>query len=169
MKRTMSIRKGLVFCLVLMGLMISGVHSANAEESLANQVKAAMKVLQEKSMKLGAPSAEGTALSFGTTKMNGNYALVDEIKDQFKCTATFFVKKSDSYIRVATNVIKDDGSRAVGTPLDPKGVAIAKIAKGEPYYGLADILGKQYETGYEPIRNAAGEVVGITYIGFPVK
>jgi Cache 3/Cache 2 fusion domain len=32
---------------------------------------------------------------------------------------------------VATNVKKDDGSRAIGTVLDPKGTAIAAIAKGE--------------------------------------
>jgi hypothetical protein len=91
---------------------------------------------------------------------------VDNLKEKHKCTATFFAKKGDGFIRIATNVIKDDGSRAVGTVLDPKGPAIAAIKKNEAYYGIADILGKKYETGYEPIKNAAEEIVGVYYIGY---
>jgi Cache 3/Cache 2 fusion domain len=41
--------------------------------------------------------------------------------------------------------------------LDPKGKAIAAISKGESYFEEADILGKPYVTGYEPIRDASGE------------
>ena len=55
---------------------------------------------------------------------------------------------------------------AIGTILDPKGKAIAVIAKGESYFGEADILGKPYVTGYEPIRDASGNVIGIYYVGY---
>ena len=61
----------------------------------------------------------------------------------------------DEYVCVATNVKKDDGSRAVGTILDPKGKAIASIKKDELFYREADILGKSYITGYDPIRDAS--------------
>jgi hypothetical protein len=54
------------------------------------------------------------------------------------------VKNGDEYVRVATNVKKDDGSRAIGTVLEPKGKAIQSINKGEPFYGEVDILGKPY-------------------------
>lgn len=138
----------------------------DAEGKFAAQVKDAMKMMKDEAAKFGEAKAEGAALLFGTTKMNGNYVLVDKLKEQFKCTATFFVKKGDGFVRVSTNVIKEDGSRAVGTVLDPKGPAIAAIAKNESYYGIADILGKKYETGYEPIKTAGGEIVGIYYIGF---
>jgi hypothetical protein len=37
----------------------------------------------------------------------------------------------------------------------------------QPFYGEADILGKSYVTGYEPIRDAANDVVGIYYVGYP--
>jgi hypothetical protein len=40
-------------------------------------------------------------------------------------------------VRVATNVRKNDGSRATGTILDPNGPVIAVIRKGEAYYGDA--------------------------------
>ena len=41
----------------------------------------------------------------------------------------------NDFVRVATNVKKDDGSRAIGTVLDPKGKAIAAISKGASFYG----------------------------------
>jgi hypothetical protein len=81
-------------------------------------------------------------------------------------TATLFVKAGDEYIRVSTNVKKDDGSRAIGTILDPSGPVIAKIKKGEAYYGEATILGKPYVTGYDPIKDGSGEVIGIYYVGY---
>ena len=139
---------------------------AQAESQLAPKVKEAMKEMMAEAAKIGVPKLEGMALSLGSTKMNGNYALVDSLKEKYKCTSTFFARKGDGFVRIATNVVKDDGSRAVGTPLDPHGAAIAAIRKGEAYYGIADILGKKYETGYEPIRNAAGEIIGIYYIGY---
>ena len=53
--------------------------------------------------------------------------------------------------------------------LDPSGPAYAAIQKGEAFYGIVDILGKFYDTGYEPITNAAGETVGIYYVGYSVE
>jgi hypothetical protein len=61
--------------------------------------------------------------------MNNNFALVDEVVKEAQGTATIFVKNGDEYVRVATNVKKDDGSRAVGTILDPKGKVIESIKK----------------------------------------
>jgi hypothetical protein len=68
--------------------------------------------------------------------------------------------QGDEFVRVATNVKKDDGSRAIGTVLDPKGKAIAAIAKGGSFFGDVDILGKPYTTGYEPIRDAKDNIIG---------
>jgi hypothetical protein len=67
---------------------------------------------------------------------------------------------------VATNVKKDDGSRAIGTVLDPKGKAMAAVVKDESYFGEASILGKPYLTGYEPIHDAKHKVIGIYFVGF---
>ena len=79
------------------------------------------------------------------------------------------VKAGDEYVRVTTNVKKDDGSRAIGTILDPNGPAIAMIRKGEAFYGEAIILGKPYLTGYEPIRDAPNNVIGIYYVGYSLQ
>ena len=141
----------------------------------AEDVQVAMQLLKSKAAMLGPPGVNGEdavagkvvpALHFGATKMNNNFVLVDAVQKEVGGTATVFVKSGDEFVRVATNVKKDDGSRAIGTLLDPKGKAIAAIAKGESYFGEADILGKPYVTGYEPIRDASGNVVGIYYVGY---
>ena len=127
------------------------------------KVKTAMELLRSMTDKLGPPKIEGMdtvagkqlpAIYFGSTKMNNNFSLVDDVVKQAGGTATIFVKNGDEFVRVATNVKKDDGSRAIGTILDPKGKAIASIQKNEAFYGDVDILGKPYVTGYEPIRDS---------------
>jgi hypothetical protein len=139
------------------------------------KVKTAMDLLESMANKLGPPKIERTdtvagkqvpAIYFGSTKMNNNFDLVDEVVKQAGGTATIFVKSGDEYVRVATNVKKDDGSRAVGTILDPKGKAIESIKKNEAFYGEVDILGKPYITGYDPIRDQSKNVIGIYYVGY---
>jgi hypothetical protein len=138
------------------------------------KVKTTMDLLKSMADKLGPPKIEGTdtvagkqvpAIYFGSTKMNNNFDLVDEVVKQAGGTATIFVKSGDEYVRVSTNVKKDDGSRAIGTILDPKGKAIEFIKKNEAFYGEVDILGKPYNTGYDPIRDGSKNVIGIYYVG----
>jgi cache 3/cache 2 fusion protein len=155
---------------VAAGLLMSTVgHAQDAK------VKTAMELLTSMADKLGPPKTEGTdivagkevpAFYFGSTKINNNFDLVDEVVKQAGGTATIFVKSGDDYVRVATNVKKDDGSRAIGTVLDPKGKAITSIQKNEAFYGEVDILGKRYITGYEPIRDQSKNVIGIYYVGY---
>ena len=139
------------------------------------RVKTAMDILKWKAEKLGPPKIEGTdtvagkavpAIYFGSSKQNNDFTLVDEVAKEAGGTATIFVKSGDDYVRVATNVKKDDGSRAVGTSFDPKGKAILAIKKGEAFYGDVDILGKPYTTGYDPIFDAGKNVIGIYYVGY---
>jgi len=144
----------------------------------AEDVQAAMLLLKSKAAKLGAPSVKEEeavagknvpALYFGETKMNNNFALVDEVQKQAGGTATIFVKSGDEFVRIATNVRKGDGSRAIGTILDPKGKAFAAVAKGKSYFGEAKILGKPYIAGYEPIRDASNGIIGVYYVGYLKK
>ena len=125
---------------------------------------------------LGPAKIEGTdtldgnavpALFFGVTKMNNNSTFVDEVVKEVGGTATVFVKSGADYVRVATNVMKDDGSRAIGTILDPKGKVIEFINRNEAFYGEATIFGKPYLTGYEPMHDGLNNVIGIYYFGWP--
>ena len=48
---------------------------------------------------------------------------------------------------------------AIGTVL--AGPALEAIQAGKAYYGKAPILGTLYVTGYEPIKDASGAIIGI--------
>jgi hypothetical protein len=159
-------------CGIATSLLMPSVANAQADPKNAK----AMAALKAATGKLGAPKAQGmeavsgkdaTALYFGTTKINNNFEVVDAVVKENGGTATLFVKTGDEYVRVSTNVPKPDGSgRATGTILDPKGKAIVNINKGEPFYGEVTILEVPYITGYEPIKDASGKVIGIYYVGY---
>jgi hypothetical protein len=126
--------------------------------------------------KLGTPRIEGTTsvaganvpdLYFGNSEMNNAIGIVDKVVAREGGTASVFVKSGGAYVRVATNVKNADGSPALGTALDPAGPAITHLNSGEAFYGRAAILGKPYMTGYEPIQDASGHIIGIFGIGYP--
>jgi hypothetical protein len=157
-------------CMIVV-LMLGGICSA---QGMA-KVHDAMKMLKAKTAELGTPSLKGTdtvagktvpGLYFGTTKVNNNFAVVDAVKQAMGGTATLFVKSGSEFVRVSTNVQKADGSRAIGTILDPNGRVIKVIGKDTPYYGEANILGKMYLTGYAPIHDGSGKTIGIYYVGY---
>jgi methyl-accepting chemotaxis protein len=105
----------------------------------------------------------GTLMA-GNYALNGNYELPDRLKELCGGTATIFMGD----MRVSTNVLKDDGSRAVGTRLEgPAYDAVFK--KGVPYRGTAKILGTPYFTSYDPIKDSQGNVIGALYVGVSQK
>ena len=86
---------------------------------------------------------------------------VDRVSEIIGGTATIFLGDT----RIATNVVKPDGTRAVGTKLAPGPVYETVLRQGMVFRGEADILGTAYFTAYEPIRDAKGSVIGILYVG----
>ena len=108
-------------------------------------------------------SARDGKLYVGSTPMNDFVEPVDRIKALVGGTATVFLND----LRVTTNVVKDDGSRAVGTKLKPGPVYDAVLKSGKPYRGQTEILGKPYFVAYDPIKNAAGQTIGVLYVGIP--
>jgi hypothetical protein len=142
----------------------------------ADDAYVAMKRLKTKAAALGFPDVKGEDvvagrtvpdLYFGEIKMNGDCSFVDAVQAEQGGIAALFVKSGIAFVLVTTNVKDADGSRAVGSLLDPEGQAVVAIAKGYAYAGEADILGRTYVTRYEPIRDANKDVVGIYYVGYP--
>ena len=119
--------------------------------------------LKAETTKLGAPKVQGSDLYLGNTKISND--VVDAVVKKLGGVATLFVKSGDQYVRAATTVKKEDGSSAVGTALDANSPAMAKLKNGEAYYGDATIFGKSYDTGYEPIKDASGAVIGAYFVG----
>lgn len=170
----MRLQQSVVGILAAVALVVAGQFAPGVSVAQDGKVKTAMELLRSMADKLGPPKIEGEdavagkqvpAIYFGSTKMNNNFSLVDDVVKQAGGTATIFVKNGQEFVRVATNV-KKDGSRAIGTILDPKGKVIASIQKNEAFYGDVDILGKPYVTGYEPIRDSSKNIIGIYYVGY---
>jgi methyl-accepting chemotaxis protein len=144
---------------------------------MLEKVHASMLVLMNEGLAAGTPTlGESTLvgsetvpnLFLGSKAQANNFALVDHVKALMGGTATLFVKRGSDFVRVSTNVMKDDSSRAIATLLDPNGKAIAAIREGKAFYGQVDILGKPYVTGYEPIYDKSHAVIGVWYVGYPV-
>jgi methyl-accepting chemotaxis protein len=93
---------------------------------------------------------------------DGDDRVVDELKSiSGGGTATIF--RGDE--RVATTVLKPDGTRAVGTRLAAGPARDTVLRLGRTYRGRARILGSDYQTAYQPLRDPSGRIVGIFYVG----
>ncbi len=160
---------GLVGALVLTVLVLDGwvasALSSAAREQALRQLDVSLGVLKLALRPLGdgfgADPSRG--LTVGGTRVAGRNDVVDAVRDVTGATATIF----SGLIRVATTVPKPDGSRAVGTALAP-GPARQALSAGQTYRGQNTILGRDYATIYEPVRDAAGQQVGALYVGVPL-
>ena len=93
--------------------------------------------------------------------LNGDEATVDKVKSLVGGTCTIFLGD----LRIATNVQKPDGTRAVGTRLARSPAYEAVLDRKAPFRGEVEILGTPYMTAYDPILDSNGKVLGILYVG----
>jgi methyl-accepting chemotaxis protein len=106
-----------------------------------------------------------------------NVLVVDKVRDLVGVTCTVFQRMNTSgdMLRVATNVIKKEGTRAIGTfipsvqPDGQRNSVISTVLKGDTYVGKAYVVDAQYITAYEPIKDAGNKVVGMLYVGIPLE
>jgi methyl-accepting chemotaxis protein len=131
------------------------------------EVQHAQNLLHHLVKQKGQPSIVDGKLLFGTWVANDDHSVVDTVLDVTGATATLFQVKDGVPTRVTTNVPKPDGSgRAVGTVL--AGPAKEAFDRGQSYAGTVPILGVNYVTRYDPIRDASGKPIGVVYTGVPL-
>jgi methyl-accepting chemotaxis protein len=159
--------RGLVVWLTLSALVLGVVASLGAvlhDQRAATQaqqqvaLRANLLLLEEVTKPFGTQwRREGETLYLGDTVMNGRHDLVDVVRRVTGGVATLFAGD----IRVATNVVRPDGSRAVGAPLGPGPASDALFGAGRRYEGRVTILGVPHLGAYEPLRDASGQVIGV--------
>ncbi|TSK05112.1 MAG: HAMP domain-containing protein [Geobacter sp.] len=108
---------------------------------------------------------ETPVLLSGTTVLNGNTGIVDRFTKATRGVATVFVRSGDDFIRVATSLTKEDGSRALGTTLDRNHPAYRRLLNGEDFTGKTTLFNKDYMTRYLPLKNGQGRVIGTLFVG----
>ena len=113
------------------------------------------------------PTGNGSfpALGRGDQTLNNNFALVDEFTAQTGAVATIFVRQENDFYRIATSLKKENGERAVGTPLGNQHPAWKQLMEGQTYTGKAQLFGRDYMTRYLPVKDEGGQVVAVVFIG----
>jgi two-component system, NtrC family, sensor kinase len=115
---------------------------------------------------------DGTVLGavYGAVLLNQRHDLADRIKQVVfedavyggKSVGTSTVFLDD--VRIATNVLNADGTRAIGTRAAAD-VYARVVREGRPWVGRAFVVNDWYISAYEPIRSVGGDVVGMLYVG----
>ncbi|WIV99645.1 methyl-accepting chemotaxis protein [Kinneretia aquatilis] len=111
-------------------------------------------------------SADGRDLQFEQTRLAGNFEAVDRFSRNSGGAATIFMRQGDDFLRISTSLKKENGERAVGTLLGSSHPAYAALMQGQPYVGRAVLFGRPFMNHYQPVKDAAGRVVGILFVGF---
>ncbi|MBP7049748.1 MAG: Cache 3/Cache 2 fusion domain-containing protein [Phycisphaerae bacterium] len=118
-------------------------------------------------------------LKVGDTLLTPNGAfdvptpIVDDVAGLVGGVCTIFQRMNEQgdMLRVATNVRTADGIRAVGTfipAVGPDGKAnpvVSPVLKGESFVGRAFVVDSWCVTAYQPLRDAAGQVAGMLFVG----
>jgi len=101
--------------------------------------------------------------------------VVDDVRRLTNTTSTIFQRMNGTgdMLRVATNVIGDDGKRAIGTfipAVGPDGkpnAVVSSALRGETFVGRAFVVNGWYLAAYQPLRDRGGNVIGMLYVGVP--
>ena len=137
---------------------VSGVIQENYQNNIEKNAKLSLAFLDERFT--GDWSVKDGVLYKGTEKMNDSTEFVDTIQKESGYLATIFMGDT----RVATNVLLEDGKRAIGTKASE--VVINTVLKdGKNYHGEAQVVGKNVFTYYTPLKDVNGEVIGMWFVG----
>jgi len=114
---------------------------------------------------------------FGQANEAGTYVpVVDRVTKLMEALHfSVFQRMNDAgdMLRIATNVLNVDGTRALGTYIPrtlPDGKAnpvISTVLRGEMFRGRSFVVDKMYLTAYAPIRGSDNAIVGMMGVGIP--
>lgn len=99
----------------------------------------------------------------------GDTKLVDSFTRDTGAVATLFAPLNGDFVRVSTSLKNPSGQRVVGTTLGKDHPGYRQLISGQPYYAQVKLFGDNYITYYAPIKDDAGKVNGISFIGLPVE
>ena len=108
-------------------------------------------------------------LRVGGLVLNQRFDEVDAFtRDSKGIVATIFALQGDDFLRIATSLKKEDGSRAIGSLLGKTHPAYEPVRAGKDYNGVANLFGRQYMTYYHPVADGDGRIVAILFIGMDI-
>ncbi|SDK92740.1 methyl-accepting chemotaxis protein [Maridesulfovibrio ferrireducens] len=91
-------------------------------------------------------------------------SFVDDIKEFTGLEVTVFNKET----RAMTTIFKS-GQRVVGSRISNPEVIATVLDRGATFLARNNILGKEFQTAYWPIKGISGQNLGMWFIGMPVE
>ncbi len=168
--KNMNIRKKIMIIpslvIVALALCVIGITSFRVKSLVVKETKTELEHYSIMGLALlnkmypGDWKLEGGELYKGDTLINGNFEAVDALTDGTDVIATVFARDT----RVSTNLKDDKGERQIGSQAS-ENVVDAVISKGNPYSGSADVMGKDAQAYYVPLKDAGGKAVGMWFVG----
>jgi methyl-accepting chemotaxis protein len=142
----------------------------NATDRLANMFESALPgpVRVDGSRTVALNGYNAPVVTSGGQPLNQDFGIVDAFSRSTRGVATVFVRTGDDFLRVTTSLRKEDGSRAYGTLLGTGHPAYRQVMAGEAYLGTARLFGRHYMTKYTPVKDGAGQVVAILFVGLDI-
>lgn len=132
---------------------------------LARQFKKSLTLDESKSQIVN--GTQLPTLTYNGKPLANNFAPIDAYTNDFDMPITVFQydDKTRDFLRISTSLKTKNGQRAFGTYLGAQSPAISGLKKGKPYFGAASLFGKNYITGYIPLRINSDNVNVIIFAG----
>lgn len=99
----------------------------------------------------------------GDQDLTGDYALIDQVKEQTGLDITLFYQDT----RILTTITDKNGQRIIGTGAPNEVMQNVFAANEAHFYNNTQIYGTSYFSYYRPLCNQDGSVVGMLFVGKP--
>ncbi|HHV39408.1 MAG TPA: hypothetical protein GXX70_07985 [Tepidimicrobium sp.] len=146
---------------------IDNIKNQLLKKHVENNINLTMKYINRSYGTLS--QGDGTLLDSDGKSIEGRFGVVDIVLEELGDKSTIFVRVKDDFKRISTNIMSDDNERAIGTFLGTDHNAYETVINGDLYIGEAEILGENYYTAYEPIKDENNNVIGLLFVGMPTE
>ncbi|HEX3575142.1 MAG TPA: methyl-accepting chemotaxis protein [Rhodopila sp.] len=150
----------LIGCLGVVGGVANHVLNSRLTENEERTLGVKLNVVDRLLHAMGTPAIQDGHLVLGSTVVDGNTALIDDLANLTGTSIGIF----NGDIRVITTARKADGTRAIGLKMDPA-ARDAVLGQGQRYAGLIHVAGVPFFSMLLPIRDQAGRVIGAVATG----
>jgi len=105
-------------------------------------------------------------LYIGQVSLYNNNEIVDKITNMTHTNTTIFQKIDGGYLRIASNILKADGTRAINTYIPNSSPVVQSIENDKSFKGRAMVMDQWFLTSYHPLK-VNGVIIGMIFVGTP--
>ncbi|GEM_PF-4078502 len=163
------------------GVIVARAHDPdNWGDSIANQVTIQAAIAGRSLVALEEGRVVKLSLRGTTPVRNPNGTLAGIVSTGYTLSQNSYIDKwaeilsaditiFEGSTRLVSTITDAAGERIVGTTLDNPAIETTVLEKGQPYYGTNKIQGLPYTTVYLPIKNYSDKIVGMLFVGLPLR